>query len=301
MSDWLNPLIQGVLLGGFYSLVACGLSFMFQVMGIINLAHGALAVLAGFAFLVFATYVNVSPFIALIGVIPGMALVGWVLQRGVLDRSARAGILVPILATFGLAVLIDNLLFQQFGANPRSLAPHIGTLSYSSWALGGNLYIGKLPALVFAVAVALLSSLSLFLSKTRLGRSIRATGADPDTVGLIGINASKVNAIATAIAMVTVGIAGMFLAMRSSITPYTGSTVLIFAFEAAVIGGSGSLWGTLLGGIILGVAQTFGGKLSSEGFLLTGHIVFLVIVVARVSIARPSLGQIKAMLRLRAR
>jgi branched-chain amino acid transport system permease protein len=289
----LNALIQGTLLGGHYALIACGLAFMYQVMRVINLAHGALAVLAGFVFWVLADSWGVDPFVTLIGVVPGMALVGWGLQRGVLERSTRHGLLVPLLATFGLAVLINNLLFREFGADPRSLTPYIGSLSYDSWSLGGGLYIGKLAVLIFGVAVALLGGLSLFLARTPLGRAIRATAADPATVGLVGISARKVNAIAAAIALATVGIAGMFLAMRGSITPYSGMAVLIFAFEATVIGGPDSLWGTLVGGIVLGVVQSLGALVNPEYFLIAGHAVFLAVVIVRVLLPKTSLGRLR--------
>ena len=287
MTDWINSLVQGVLLGGYYSLIACGLAFMFQVMRIINLAHGTLAILAGFSIWLLGERFGINPFVALIAVLPAMAVVGWLLQRGVLERSQRAGQLVPLLATFGLAIVIENLLFEQFGADTRSLAPFIDTLSYDSWAIG-DIYVGQLSVLMFVVAVALLGGLSLFLSKTHLGRAIRATAEDPDTVGLIGINARKINAMATAIAMLTVTVAGMFLGMRATFTPYSGGAQLIFAFEATVIGGSGSLWGTLAGGIVLGVAQTIGAQINPQGFLIAGHLVFLVVLVARVTVLVPS-------------
>lgn len=291
--NWLNAFVQGALLGGHYALIACGLAFVYRVMRVINLAHGALVVLASFAFWVLAERWGINPFISLIGILPCMALLGWGLQRGVLEPSTKHGLLVPILATFGLAVLVNNLLFLEFGANPLSLAPYIGTLSYSSWALGNELYVGKLAVLIFVVAVALLGGLSLFLAKTPLGRAIRATSADPATVGLVGISARKMNAAAAAIALATVAIAGMFLGMRSTFTPYSGFSVLIFAFQAAEIGGAGSLWGTLIGGIVLGVAQSFGALFNPQGFLITGNAVFLVIVVGRVLLSRASRGRLK--------
>lgn len=296
MMDWVNSIVQGVLLGGYYSLIACGLAFMFQVMGIINLAHGTLAVVSGFAIWIVSERFGMSPFIALIAVLPAMAAVGWILQRGVLERSARAGQLVPLLATFGLAIVIENLLFEGFGADTRSLAPYIDTLAYDSWAIG-DIYIGQLSVLILVVAVALLGGLSLFLSNTHLGRAIRATAEDPDTVGLVGINARTVNAVATCIAMLTVAVAGMFLGMRATFTPYSGPEQLVFAFEAAVIGGSGSLWGTLVGGIVLGVAQTIGAQINPQGFLIAGHVVFLVILVARVSAVMPAIGSLASRLR----
>ena len=278
---WVNQIIQGVLLGGYYALIACGLSFMFSVMGIINIAHGSLAIAAAFALFVLADSFGVSPFLGLLIVVPAMAAVGWALQRAVLERSARAGLLVPILSTFGLSIVIDNLLFEQFGADTRSLAPYIGSFSYDSWSLTDDIDIGQLSALIFVSAVVLLGGLQLFLSRTPLGRAIRATAEDPDTVGLVGINARVVNATAAAIAMATVGLAGAALAMRATFDPYAGATQLIFAFEAAVIGGAGSLWGTLIGGIVLGVAQNVGAQINPQGFFIAGHGLFLVILFAR--------------------
>jgi branched-chain amino acid transport system permease protein len=278
---WLDQIIQGVLLGGYYALIACGLSFMYGVMRMINLAHGSLAVLAAFALFVLADRFDISPFVGLLIVLPGMALLGWALHRLVLDRSLRGGFLLPLLSTFGLAIVIDNLLFQTFGADTRSLAPYIGTLSYDSWEITDDIAIGQLAAGTFAVAVLLLGGLQLFLSRTPLGRSIRAVAEDPDTVGLVGIDARRVSAVASAIALVAVGIAGAALAMRATFDPYAGAPQLIFAFEATVIGGAGSLWGTLLGGVVLGVAQSLGAQIIPQGFLLGGHLVFLLILVAR--------------------
>jgi branched-chain amino acid transport system permease protein len=295
--DWINAIVQGVLLGGYYSLIACGLAFMLQVMRIINLAHGSLAVLASFALWTLAARFGINPFLSLVGVLPAMALLGWLLQRGILERSTRSGELVPILATFGLAVVLDNLMFLQFSADPRSLSQYIGTLSYDSWDIGSSMYVGKLSLLIFVVAVAMLGGLSLFLSRTHIGRAIRATAEDPDTVGLIGISARRVNAMAAAIALVTIGIAGAFLAMSGNFSPYSGASQLLFAFEATVIGGTGSLWGTLLGGIVLGVAQTIGAQINPQGFLITGHLIFLVILVARVSGWLPTLAGMTTRLR----
>jgi branched-chain amino acid transport system permease protein len=276
------------LLGGYYAIIACGLSFMFSVMRIINLAHGSLSIVAAFALWLIADRLEISPFSGLILVLPAMALIGVALQRFILEQSVRGGPLVPILSTFGLTIVIENLLFEKFGADTRSLAPLIGSLSYDSWEIGDDIYIGQLAALTFVTAVVLLGGLQIFLSRTHLGRSIRATAEDADTAGLVGVNARAVNAIATAIAMTTVGVAGAFLAMRATFDPYAGSPQLIFAFEAAVIGGAGSLWGTLIGGIILGVAQSIGAKISPQGFLISGHVVFLAILFARVYISRPA-------------
>ncbi len=297
MMVWINQIIQGILLGGYYAMIACGLSFMFSVMRIINLAHGSLSIVAAFALWLIADRFGISPFSGLVLVLPAMALIGVALQRFVLEQSARGGPLVPILSTFGLTIVIENLLFEKFGADTRSLAPFIGSLSYDSWEIGDDIYIGQLAALTFVTAVVLLGGLQLLLSRTHLGRSIRATAEDGDTAGLVGVNARAVNAIATAIAMMTVGVAGAFLAMRATFDPYAGSPQLIFAFEAAVIGGAGSLWGTLIGGVVLGVAQSVGAKISPQGFLISGHVVFLAILFARVYAAGPAFsGRLRAVL-----
>ena len=279
--SFLNAVIDGALLGGYYAIVACGLSFMFGIMKIINLAHGSLAILGAFMLWMIAEKLGYDPFLALIVVLPAMACLGWLLQRAVLERSARSGELVPILSTFGLAIVVENSLFEYFGADTRSLAPYVGSLSYDSFDIGGGLYVGELAVLTFAVAILLLGGLQLFLIYTPLGCAIRATAEDPDTVELVGVNSRFVNAVAAAIALVTVGLAGLFLGLRSSFDPYVGSMQLIFAFEAAVIGGAGSLWGTLGGGIVLGIAQTFGAHLHPQGFLLAGHGVFLLVLVGR--------------------
>ncbi|AYG62484.1 branched-chain amino acid ABC transporter permease [Rhizobium jaguaris] len=294
----INTLIQGILLGGYYAVIACGLSFMFSVMRIINLAHGSLAVVAAYGLWLLAAKLGIPPFAGLLIVLPVMAVFGWLLQRLVLERSARGGTLLPILTTFGLSIVIDNLLFEQFGADTRSLAPFIGNLSYASWQLPGHFFVGKLAALTMVTAIVILGGLQLFLSRFALGRSIRATAEDPDTAGLVGIDARRINAVATAITMVTVGIAGAFLAMRATFNPYSGGPQLLFAFEAAVIGGTGSLWGTLLGGIVLGLAQSIGAQIHPQGFLIGGHVAFLLVLFVRLhQFGIPRLGRIRALLR----
>jgi branched-chain amino acid transport system permease protein len=295
---WITQLVNGILLGGYYALIACGLSFMFGVMGIINLAHGDLAVLSACLVFLITDTTNVSPFIALIAVLPAMALLGWGLQRWMLERSLRAGMLVPLLTTFGLGIVIENGLFESFGADTRSLAPYIGDLAFDSWAVAGNVYIGSLAALIFALAVVLLIGLKLFLTFTPIGRSIRATAEDPDTAALVGIDTRAVYAVAAAIAVATAGLAGVFLAMRAVFSPYSGPEQLIFAFEAVVIGGIGSLSGTLIGGIVLGVAQTFGAQINPQGFLISGHLVFFAVLAGRLALT--GLRNRGGILRLRA-
>jgi branched-chain amino acid transport system permease protein len=282
---WADQIFQGVLLGGYYALLACGLSFMFGVMRIVNLAHGSIAILAAYGVWLAAEQFKISPFVALLALSPVMFGAGWLLQRGVLERSLRSGALTPLLSTFGLAVVLDNLMFQRFGADTRSLAPDIGDFAFNSWSLPGGANVGQLALLTFVVAVALLGGLQLFLGRTPLGRAIRATAEDPDTAELVGIDSRKVYSAAAGIALVTVAIAGTFLAMRATFDPYTGPTQLIFAFETVVIGGTGSLWGTLVGGIALGVAQSIGAQINPQGFLIAGHLVFFAVLGGRFLLA----------------
>jgi branched-chain amino acid transport system permease protein len=279
---FINQVVQGVLLGGYYALIACGLSFMFSVMRIINLAHGSLTILAAFGLFVLADSFGVSPFVGLAVVAPLMALLGWGLQRVVLERSARAGLLVPVLSTFGLSIVVENLLFQAFGADTRSLAPYVDDLAYDSWSLTDDIAIGKLAVMTMVCAIALLGGLQVFLSRTQMGRAIRATAEDVDTVGLVGINARRVNAVAAAIALASVAVAGLFLGLRATFDPYAGGMQLIF--EATVIGGVGSLWGTLFGGIALGVAQSLGALINPQGFFIGGHLTFLAVLFARLTL-----------------
>jgi len=277
----LSNLIQAVFLGGYYAMVACGLSFMFSVMRIINLAHGSLAILSAYLLYVLAQKLNINPFLGLLIVVPVMAALGWILQRYLLDRSSKGGELLPVLTTFGIAIVLDNLMFQRFGADTRSLAPYIGDLSWASYALPGGLFVGKLQILVLITVIVVIGALQLFLKNTQLGRSIRATAMDPDTAGLVGIDAKRATAAATAIAMATVALAGAFLGMRATFEPYSGTPQLLAAFEATVIGGIGSLWGTLAGGIILAIAQTLGASVHPQGFLLGGHLAFLMVLFFR--------------------
>jgi branched-chain amino acid transport system permease protein len=212
-------------------------------------------------------------------VLPGAAAVGWLLQRLMFDRAMRGGELAPLLATFGLSIVIGNLLLEVFSADTHGLSA--GALETSAWRISSDLSIGALPALIFVVAVLLLGGLQLFLSRTPLGRAMRATADDPGTAELVGIDARRVYATASAIAIATAALAGAFFGMRSSFDPTLGPAQLIFAFEAVVIGGLGSLWGTLVGGIVLGVAQAVGAEIDPAWSILSGHLVFLAVLAFR--------------------
>ncbi|MAS05447.1 MAG: branched-chain amino acid ABC transporter permease [Ahrensia sp.] len=276
----IETLIQGILLGGYYAMLAAGLAFLYSVMGIINLAHGSFAVLAAYLVVGLAKHAGMDPFLAILLVLPVMAVIGMLVERLILEPSQRGGQLLAVLATFGLSVVLDNAMFQAYGANTQSLAPYVGDLSWASWEIG-DIYIGKLAALTLVAAVAVLGGLQIFLSYTPLGRAIRATAQDSDTAGLVGIDTRRARMIATAVAFIAIGLAGAALGLRATFTPYAGTPQLLFAFQATVIGGTGSIWGTLLGGIVLGLAQTFGAEISTQGFFIGGNLVFFAVLFAR--------------------
>jgi branched-chain amino acid transport system permease protein len=279
--QWINAIIQGILLGGLYALLAAGLSLMFGVMRIVNLAHGALAMLAAYIGLVIVQGTGVSPFVAMVAVVPIMAAVGYLLQWGVFNRALRVGGLAPLLAAFGLAVVLTQLLQLKFTSDSQSL--QTGSLSIASVQLSSDISIGLLPLITFAVGVLVILGLQLFISRAPLGRAMRAASDDPETVPLMGIDNRQVYALATAIALGTVGLAGMFLGVRGNFDPNYGQAMLIFAFEAVIIGGLGSLWGTLAGGMVLGVAQALGSQVNPSYGVLVGNLVFLLILAFRPS------------------
>jgi branched-chain amino acid transport system permease protein len=275
----INAIVHGILLGGLYALLATGLSLMFGVMRIINLAHGSLALVGAYMAFLFTEHLHISTYLALVPVLPGALIVGYALQRTLLERSLRAGELVPLLTTFGLLIVIGNLLQYFFSPDVHSLPS--GRIGTASWRVTSSVTIPWFDVLILAVAVVVLGGLHVLLRRTQLGRELRATAADADTAELMGVNARHVYARATAIAVATAALAGVFYAMRSAFDPFSGATQLIYAFEAVVIGGIGSLWGTLVGGIVLGVAQTVGAQIDVQYFALGGHVVFLAVLILR--------------------
>jgi branched-chain amino acid transport system permease protein len=276
---WLNALVQGVLLGGLYALSACGLSLLFGVMGAINLAHGDLAVIAAYVAFFVVPILHLPAILAFVVVIPVFLVAGYLGQRTLIQTSLDRGPLTTLLVTFGLSVVIQNALLQVFSADNHSL--DIGSLVADSIHLSDEVSIAYLSLGIFAVAVAVLIGLQVFLSRTTTGRLIRAVADDREAAQLSGVRYRHVFGIAGALAVGTVALAGLAFGMYSSFGPSSGSTRLLFAFEAVVIGGLGSLWGTLAGGIVLGVAQAVGAAFDPSLGVLSGHIVFLAVLAVR--------------------
>ena len=276
---WVNAILQGILLGGLYALFAAGLSLMFGVMRFINIAHGDFIVVGAYAILFFIVSWGLPPAVGVVLVIALMAVAGYLNQKFVLNRVLGKDILPPILVTFGLSIIVQNALLEGFSADNQKLAT--GWFETASIPLGQELAIGLLPLLMFLTAVGVIAGLQWIFYHTALGRMLRATSDDPEILPLMGGNRAHTFALATALASVVVGIAGIWLAMKTNFDPAAGPARLLFAFEAVIIGGLGNLWGTLLGGIILGVAQAIGAQIDAGYQILAGHLAFLIILIVR--------------------
>ncbi|MEQ8697798.1 MAG: branched-chain amino acid ABC transporter permease [Bauldia litoralis] len=277
--QWVDTVIQGVLLGGLYALFATGLSLIFGVMRLVNIAHGDLIVVASFAALAIAEGFGMHPLITLVAVVPLMFGLGYVLQRGILNLTLGKDILPPLLVTFGLSIIIQNGLLEVFTADSQKLKA--GAIETMSLQIFGGISVGVLPVITFVAAVLVIAGLQLLFFRTMLGSAFRATSDDPDTARLMGIDNRHVFALAMAVSLAVVALAGVLLGVRTNFDPSIGPGRLLYAFEAVIIGGLGSLWGTLAGGVILGVAQSIGARIDPGLQILAGHIAFLIILIVR--------------------
>lgn len=278
--SWVNAVIQGILVGGLYALFACGLSLMFGVMNVINLAHGDLAVVAAYVALGVIAITHVPAVWAFLVVVPIFAVLGYVLQRTLFQAALNRSVLTTLLVTFGLSVVLENGLQQFLSANSHSI--DIGSLVSDSFSIGSQITIAYLNLAILIVAVVVLLGLQYFLSSTRNGRLIRAVADDREAAQISGVSYRHVFGIAAAIAFGTVALAGIAFGMFTQFDPTIGTDqLLLFAFEAVVIGGLGSLWGTLGGGILLGIAQEIGANISQADQVLAGQLLFLLILVVR--------------------
>lgn len=275
---WVDTIIQGILLGGLYALFASGLSLVFGIMRLVNLAHGDLIVMGAYLILLLVTILGVSPFLAALIAMPVMFCLGWALQKFLLNRTLGDDILPPLLVTFGLSIALQNALLETFSADSQRLPTN--ALTTASVQVG-PISLGVMPLLTFGSAVLVIVALNQLFYRTELGRAFRATSDDPTTASLMGIKPENIFATATGIAFVIVTIAALYLGLRANFDPNIGPARLIYAFEAVIIGGLGSLWGTLLGGIIIGVAQTLGAAINPEWQILAGHVAFLLVLLVR--------------------
>jgi branched-chain amino acid transport system permease protein len=277
--EWVNAVIQGILLGGLYALFATGLSLAFGVMRFVNLAHGDLAVLAAYLVLSTSSTIGLGVWTSMAVVVLVMAVIGFLSQLGVFNFTLGDDPLPGILVTFGIGIVIQNALLERYSATDKRI--DVGPIVTDSIRINDQVSIGWFPLLILVVAIVLLGGLQLFLSRTRLGRAFRATSDDPATAQLMGIDDRRLYGVAMAISFGAVALAGFFRGASTTFSPTSGSDLLLFGFEAVVIGGLGSLWGTLIGGVVLGVSQTVGDQAAIGWNLLTGHLVFLAVLAVR--------------------
>jgi branched-chain amino acid transport system permease protein len=280
--DWVNVALQGILLGGLYALFATGLALVFGVMRMVNLAHGDLGILAAFVALFLVQSLHLGVMWSGLLTIVIMFVVGYLLQRGLLNFTLGSDDTRPIVVTFGLSIIIQNGLIMWFSADSQGL--DAGTLENISIRINDQLSIGWFPLLVFVTSIVVIALLQTFLNRTKLGRAFRATSDDREAAELMGIDNRHIYGLAMAIALAIVALAGILLAVRTTFDPTQGSFRLIYAFEAVIMGGMGSIWGTLIGGIVLGMSQTLGSQAFGAGWgLLVGHVVFLTVLAVRPS------------------
>jgi branched-chain amino acid transport system permease protein len=276
--SWLDTVVQGILLGGLFALFAMGLAVIYGVMRLINIAHGDFVVLGAYLILSVALTSHLSPFAAAAIVVVLFAVLGYALQRAILDRALGGDLLAPLVVTYGLSVIIENALQQGYSADSRSL--QIGGVETASVHLG-PIAVGVVPLIVLGVALAVAAGLELLFNRTRLGMAFRATSDDRATARLMGVRDFRLYGYAAAISLAVTALASLFMGVKYTFTPTLGPSFLLYAFEAIVIGGMGSFWGTFAGAVILGVAQTVGFALDPGWGILTGHLVFLAVLIAR--------------------
>ena len=276
MVEVLDTIIQGTLLGGLYALFAIGLSITYGVMRVVNIAHGDFLVLAAYLALWPVTHLAMHPFVAIVPTVILMFCLGYAVQRAMLNRTMGPNFLAPMLLTFGLSIILRNGLQQIYHADSRSF--QIGDLATDSIHLGPSIAIGVFPLIVFVTAIVLTFLTSLLFQRTKIGIALRATSDDAETAGLMGIRAKRTYAIALGLSFALVAVGGVFAGIRTTFTPESGPASLLYAFEAVVIGGMGSLWGTFAGAVILGVAQGIGADIGAGFGVLAGHLVFLAVL-----------------------
>lgn len=279
MLGFANQIVQGILLGGLYALFALGLSLSVGIIRLVNLAHGDFIVLISFVLLAVTTSFGVSPLLAVVLVVPLAFAAGYAVQRGLLQHVVGRGVLPPLLVTFGLSIVIQNVLLQIFGADTRKISA--GAIETATLPIAGGINVGVLSLLTLGTAVGAVIVLERLLYGSSFGARIRAVSDDAASANLIGLPTMRIYALAMGIVAVTATVAAGFMSVSGNFEPTSGPSRLLIAFEAVVLGGLGSLWGTLAGGIILGVAQSVGAQFDVGWEQLAGHIAFLLIFLIK--------------------
>ncbi|MBP0595451.1 branched-chain amino acid ABC transporter permease [Paraburkholderia sp. LEh10] len=278
MNTLANIVVQGVLLGALYGLFAMGQSLVFGVMRLTNTAHGDFIVMLVFVLFALTSLLHVPLAVSLVLLLVIAFGAGYAVQYTILNRVSSRDPLPSLIVTFGLSIVIQNVLQQLFSADPRSIGT--GSFEAQSVTLGG-ITVGYLPLVTLAATVALAFAMQWIFTRTPLGRAFRATSDDREIVQLMGVSYRRTYALAMGIAFALIGVAAVLYSMRTAVSPTDGPALLLFAFEAVIIGGMGSFWGTFAGGMALGLAQQIGFYFDPGWGIWLGHIVFLCVLVVR--------------------
>jgi branched-chain amino acid transport system permease protein len=279
MEGLAQDILNGLLLGGLYAIVAIGLSTIFGIVRLVNLAHGDLMILASYLSLFLISALSVSPLLTLVAIMPVMFAIGYILQRFLLNRVLGEEMEPPLLVAFGVSIILQNLMLMTFTPDARSL---MSDLSLMTFSLGGNLSVPVLYLINFCIALAVIAGQHYFLQNTYMGRGIRAASDDKYAAQLMGVNTKNTYAVAMGIAVMTAGVAGVLVGMTFTFYPHSGPQYLIIAFGVVVIGGLGSMKGTFVGGLILALAQIMGARVFGPGYqLLCGYVVLLIVLAVR--------------------
>ena len=274
----LDVVVQGLLLGGMYAQYALGMALMFGVMRVVNTAHGDMVIFLSLIGVSLAGAMSIGPAMVVSMLVPLAAVLGWLLQRLVLNRVLGNDPLPSLIATYGMSIALQNLMLEIWSADSRSLPG--GGVEAASIAIG-SLYVGVLPVVILLAALLMSGGLDITLRFTSFGRALRAASADAEAAAITGVNPRRVYGMATALAVAMLGVAAVCQSLRATVSPADGPAQLIYAFEAVIIGGMGSMWGAFLGAMVLGVAQAIGFRLDAGWGVLSGHLVFLVVLALR--------------------
>lgn len=279
MEELTQPIVNGILLGGLYAIVAIGMSTMFGIVKLVNLAHGDLMILASFLCLSFMGWLGVSPLLSLLVVVPIMYFVGFFVQGYLINRVLGKEMEPPLLVAFGISIILQNLLLLIFTPDARTLET---SLAIKTIPITDFLNIPVIYLIDFLLGLGSISALYFFFQRTYMGRAIRAASDDEKAAQLMGVNTRNIYAKAMGIAMMTAAMAGVLIGMTFTFYPHTGPQYLIIAFGVVVIGGLGSMKGALAGGLILAMAQLLGAHFFGPGFqLFSGYVVLLVVLALR--------------------
>ncbi|MDR1815526.1 MAG: branched-chain amino acid ABC transporter permease [Clostridiales Family XIII bacterium] len=275
-----QALINGILLGGLYAIVGVGMSIIFGIVKLTNLAHGDFVILGAYLSLAVSTATGLHPFASFAIVLPVMFGLGFAIQRTMVNRLLTRGDEPPLLVMFGLSIIIQNLLLQFFSADAQHLR---STYDIGSIKIGDTGAIIPLMFLIDCIiGVAIILALNMFMKKTYVGNAIRAVSDDNTAARIMGVNVPLVYGVAMGVAMVTAALAGVLVGMTYTIYPTSGSQYLIISFGVVVIGGMGSIKGTLVAGLIFGLAQLLGSYfLGTSLQLLAGYVIILVMLAVK--------------------